>query len=281
MDNCSPHGSQGYQGVLLQLFGYTGHGKSCYINSCKFVVDDGSYHVYAKSSEGAPETMERHAFPLTETIKLVDNRGCVKLDKRETGEIYAQLGNFLPLDKPVEWRDTFEAMMENILQSEMEGESAFFIVPVFVYSVRQAIADQNFQDLKELLDKAKNITGIFPTIILTHGTHQNMANVKEKFRMMGGQNMFDLENYTKDDHLKVRGRHETNLRLLYEILQDVEFRMKAERDPVKDRINRKRFLYKFANERELEKQKEALENQIEYYRRELEVEKKKPWFKFW
>ncbi|CAI9541107.1 unnamed protein product [Staurois parvus] len=34
-------GSQGYTRVLLQLFGYTGHGKSSFINSCKYVLENG------------------------------------------------------------------------------------------------------------------------------------------------------------------------------------------------------------------------------------------------
>ncbi|KAG9465009.1 hypothetical protein GDO78_019086 [Eleutherodactylus coqui] len=134
LDNC-PHGNQGYNRVLLQLFGYAGHGKSCFINSCKYVVDDGPYKVYAKvaKTENAPETMIRKAYKLTDTITLVDNRGCVIIDKYETGEIYAQLGNFLPLDTEVKWHSKFNDMLNIVLNAETQDQSMDLIVPVFVY----------------------------------------------------------------------------------------------------------------------------------------------------
>ncbi|CAI9545467.1 unnamed protein product [Staurois parvus] len=43
-------GSQGYTRVLLQLFGYTGHGKSAFINSCKYVLEKGEiFKEYAEA----------------------------------------------------------------------------------------------------------------------------------------------------------------------------------------------------------------------------------------
>ncbi|XP_053550090.1 uncharacterized protein LOC128641576 [Bombina bombina] len=257
LDSCTPHGNQGYNRVLLQLFGFAGHGKSSYINSCKYVVDGGDYKVYASVAEHkeAPCTMTRNAYELTGTITLVDNRGCVTMNKDETAEIYLQLGNFLPVDCKVSWERGFSGVMKTILASERDGQFTDFIVPIFVYSVEKSIADQEVEELKQLLRHAQEITGVLPTVVLTHETNENLAHVKEKFRQMGVRNIFPVENYTKEDHLKTRGKHETILWCLSEICKDVQFRMEERRDPTEEKIQRKEFLFTFAHERELEKQR--------------------------
>ncbi|XP_066433134.1 uncharacterized protein [Eleutherodactylus coqui] len=255
LDNCL-YGNRGYNRVLLQLFGYAGHGKSCFINSCKYVVDDGPYKVYAKvaEAENAPKTMIRNAYKLTDTITLVDNRGCVIMDKKETGEIYAQLGNFLPLNCKVNWQTGFKDMMETLLNSERQDQLSDLIVPVLIYSAKCLL--ENEIQMKEILTEAKKITGLFPTVVLTHELSAHLSSIKEKFRQMGVKNMFSLENYTEEDHMKTRGKHETLLRCLQDIIKDVEFRMLEERDAIGERIDRKRILLEFAHKRELEKQQE-------------------------
>ncbi|KAM4698768.1 uncharacterized protein WCC33_014313 [Rhinophrynus dorsalis] len=276
-----PHGNQGYNRVLLQLFGYTGHGKSSLINSFKYVVDNGQYKTYASvasASEG-PHTMKRNSYKLTEVVTLVDNRGCVKMNKDETGEIYVQLGNFIPLDTEVNWQTGYEDMMNKILESEKEEHYTDFIVPILVYSVEKGVAEDEVRELKEILMKARNITGIFPTVVLTHELSTNLPDVKEKFRRTGARNIFPLENYTASDHLKTRGKHNQILQCLYEALKDVEFRMGEKRDPVNEKIERKRILFSFAHERQMEKEKEAQERlrkqleEEERRRRELEQNK--------
>ncbi|KAM4025998.1 uncharacterized protein ACNLHF_026399 [Anomaloglossus baeobatrachus] len=256
MDN-GPRGNQGYSQVLLQLFGYTGHGKSSFINTCKYVVDDGPYVAHAKVAGSAekPETMVRNAYDLTENITLVDNRGCVKMNKNEIGEIYAQLGNFLPLGKEVNWQTAFRDMMELLLQSERLDLSSDFVVPVLIYSADCLIVDVN--EMKEILLAARNITGIFPTVVLTHELSSHLSEVQESFRRMGVKNMFALENYTAKDNIKTRGKHETILNCLQGILKDVEFRMLEERDAIGERINRKRFLLEFAHRRDMERRQET------------------------
>lgn len=97
LDNCKL-GNQGYNRVLLQLIGFGGHGKSSFINSCKYVIDDGPFKIYAETASAVScagaKTMKRSSYKLTKTITLVDNRGCAKMNKEETGEIYAQLGKY-------------------------------------------------------------------------------------------------------------------------------------------------------------------------------------------
>ncbi|OCT55382.1 hypothetical protein XELAEV_18002641mg [Xenopus laevis] len=89
--------NQGYDRVLLQLFGYLGHGKSSFINTCKYVLEDGEYQNYTnakKPQKGGDQgdTTERVTYPLTDIMTLVDNRGCSKMDNYETAEFLAQLG---------------------------------------------------------------------------------------------------------------------------------------------------------------------------------------------
>ncbi|CAJ0936491.1 unnamed protein product [Ranitomeya imitator] len=205
--NNGPHGNQGYSRVLLQLFGYTGHGKSSFINSCKYVVDDGPYKAHAKVAGSAekPETMIRNAYELTETIALVDNRGCAKMNKDETGEIYAQLGNFLPLGSEVRWRPDYKDMVNIVLTADLVDRSADFIVPVFVYSANTQIASAEESELKEILTKAKKITGLFPTVVITRKLSEHLPDIQETFRRMGVDNIFPVENYTVEDHGKNSG----------------------------------------------------------------------------
>ncbi|XP_073416710.1 uncharacterized protein [Dendrobates tinctorius] len=274
LENCL-HGNQGYSRVFLQLFGYTGHGKSSFINSCKYVVDDGPYTAYAKvaESEEKPETMIRYAYMLTETITLVDNRGCAKMNKDETGEIYAQLGNFLPLNTEVEWQKEFKDMMEILLTSETQEQNMALIVPVLIYSAKKSIAPEEAAELQDIILKARNITGLFPTVVITHKLSGHLPDIQEKFRMMGVENIFPVENYTVEDHLKTRGKHEGILKCMYEIVRDVEFRMEEMRNPINEKIERKRILLDFAHKRDMEKAQER-EARERARREELETQVK-------
>lgn len=83
----------GYKRVLLQLFGYAGHGKSSFINSIIYTLGDEQYQMkaIAGDSDGGLTT-ERLAYQLNECITIVDNRGYDPTMDNQTGEIYAQLG---------------------------------------------------------------------------------------------------------------------------------------------------------------------------------------------
>ncbi|KAM4632201.1 uncharacterized protein O3C94_018730 [Discoglossus pictus] len=248
LDKCT-HGSQGYNRVLLQLFGYMGHGKSSLINSCKYVIEDGEYIVYAKTADaGSSATLSRTSYNLTETITLVDNRGCATMNSFETGEVYAQLGNFLPLDQPVVWTKGFVDMMTRLENSEMDPNFTDFIVPIFVYSCKKAMADEEKKELKGFLWNCRKMAGVFPIIVLTHKTSGDFYEMEKTFRRMGAEQVMKIDNYTAEDHLKSRGKHTEILKLLYNVLEDVNFRMRAIRNPRMERIERKMFLLKFAHD---------------------------------
>lgn len=94
--NECPLGNQGYNRILLQLFGFLGHGKSSLINSCKFALHDTGYKKYSEAAANdGGLTMRRKSYPLTKTITIVDNRGCAIINPYEMAEIYAQLCKLL------------------------------------------------------------------------------------------------------------------------------------------------------------------------------------------
>ncbi|XP_040211829.1 uncharacterized protein LOC120942931 [Rana temporaria] len=251
LSNC-PLGNQGFNRVLLQLFGYLGHGKSSLINSCKHVLQDRERPFTEFAVSGAEQgglTMERKSYPLTPTITMVDNRGCSTLNGFETGEIYAQLGNFIPLDMNVEWTQGFEEMLTRLEDSEVEPNFKDIIVPIFVYSVRRDVAPAEAQEINTFLTNCRNLTGIFPIIVLTHKTSGNFSKFRDLFEGMGAEEIVAVENYTAEDHTETRGRHLQFLNLMHKVLEDVDFKMQKSINPKKERAKHKTFLFSFLHSR--------------------------------
>ncbi|XP_077350317.1 uncharacterized protein LOC144000384 isoform X2 [Lithobates pipiens] len=86
-------GNQGFNRILIQLFGLLGHGKSSFINTCIYVWQDGEYKNWAKANEGdGGHTIHRIPHKITSNIMVVDNRGLPTLNAYGGGEIFAQLG---------------------------------------------------------------------------------------------------------------------------------------------------------------------------------------------
>ncbi|XP_063285174.1 uncharacterized protein LOC134571059 [Pelobates fuscus] len=248
LNNCA-HGNQGYNRVLLQLFGYMGHGKSSLINSCKYVLGDGPYQIYAKAEESyGGVTTSRTAYHLTPTITIVDNRGCSTMNSFQTGEIYAQLGNFIPLNMKVIWPQSYQEMINRVEESEMDPNFTDYLVPVFVYSVTKDLAEQERQEIKTFLKNCRTMTGIYPLIILTNKTSGDFYQFEKAFKLLGAEQVMALENYTAEDHIRSRGRHTEVLKFLYNALEDVSFQMRERRNPKRERVDRKKFLLNYLHE---------------------------------
>ncbi|XP_018428796.1 PREDICTED: uncharacterized protein LOC108801366 [Nanorana parkeri] len=243
-------GNQGYEKVLLQLFGYTGHGKSSFINSCKYVLEEGER--FAEPAEAREThhglTMSRNAYPLTETITMVDNRGCSKMDDFERSEVYAQLGNFIPIGQKVNWKDNFSAMMEDLENSELEPNYTDFIVPIFVYSVRQQIPDAEMQEVKKFMENCVRMTGIVPIIVLTFKTRGDYLDIEKRFRLMGAEVVIAIENYTTTSNIKTLGRTTDILMVIDSALRNVKFRLEQPRNPRRERVERKKFLLNYIHQ---------------------------------
>ncbi|XP_069591221.1 uncharacterized protein [Ranitomeya imitator] len=250
---------KGFSRVLLQLFGYLGHGKSSFINTCKYVLDDTEFEPYAdvKNNDGG-NTTERITYELTDTLTLVDNRGCSIMNEYETGEIFAQLGNLLPLNKQVAWSKGI-GLVDRIVQAERSVQTSDFIYPIFVYSVKKGLSSDEALEIKALLTTARNLTGIFPLVVLTHKTNPNLRDVRAKFEDMDVERIFPLENFTPEDHIKTRGKHEDVLKLYIEVIKDIEFRLERFSSPEDEREKRKQFVLQFVYERELRKKEEEMQ----------------------
>ncbi|CAH2308188.1 Hypothetical predicted protein [Pelobates cultripes] len=243
-------GHQGYNRVLLQLFGYLGHGKSSFVNSCLFALKDGPYKaVTGNEASYGGFTLTRTAYQLTNAITIVDNRGCCTMSGFEMSEVYAQLVISLCM-KPrimtnrsdrltrVDWPKNYGEMMERLEDADMDPNFTDFIVPVFVYSsLKRVLAYEKKRDVKDFLINCRNMTGVYPIIVLTHKTSGDSSKVKKEFKNMGAEDVFSLENYTTEDHVKTLGRHDAILKFLCRAIEDINFRIKEERrDPRKERI---------------------------------------------
>ncbi|XP_063791198.1 uncharacterized protein LOC134945687 isoform X1 [Pseudophryne corroboree] len=262
LDDCQT-GNKGFTRVLLQLFGFLGHGKSLFINSCKYVLEDKEFQTYANVARtDRGNTTERITYPLSETLTLVDNRGFSVMNNYELGEVYAQLGNLLPLDGQVQWSKDF-GLVKRIIEAESTVRSSDFIYPIFVYSVKKELSAPEAEEIKELLMNVRNLTGIFPMVVLTHKTHENYRNVKDRFENMDVEQIFPVENFTPEDHLKTSGKQGNILKFFIEVIKDVTFRVERIDNPESERQKRKEFVLKYVYDRELQKQREEPDRQRE------------------
>ncbi|XP_073491483.1 uncharacterized protein [Aquarana catesbeiana] len=256
-------GSQGYTRVLLQLFGYTGHGKSSFINSCKYVLEEDENlkeHAEARGSDYVL-TMVRNAYPLTKVITMVDNRGCSKMNDFERAEVYAQLGNFIPIGQRVEWRDNYKAMMEAIEDSELEQNFSDFIVPIFVYSVRKQKSAEEKQNMKIFMENCRKMTGIVPIIVLTFKSKGDYLEVEKRFRLMGAETVIAIENYTPESHIKTLGRTTDILMVIDSALRNVRFHLEQPRNSKRERIERKKFMFNYIHQIQFQHESEKPESE--------------------
>ncbi|XP_063285186.1 uncharacterized protein LOC134571067 [Pelobates fuscus] len=254
----SAQGGRGYNRVLLQLFGYTGHGKSSFINSCKFVLD-GEYRTIAESGQresGGAMTMVRNAYKLTDTITIVDNRGFKNMDNIEKIQINSQLANLLPLNQEVKWAEEYDDIL-CIINKKSDSDYTDIIVPIFVYSVKTNLTKDEDNEVREFLETCQEMTRINPTIVLTNKTSGNYSNVEER---LGTKRVFPVENYTEDRQLATREKHIDILNIIKSVLDDVKFSLEHGSDPEEERTEHIKFLMGMAHRifsaKELEKKEE-------------------------
>ncbi|XP_066433721.1 uncharacterized protein [Eleutherodactylus coqui] len=254
-----PYCNQGYNRVLLQLFGLTGHGKSSFINSCKYIIDDGEEFIeHAEpghiQDDGA-KTRIRKAYKLTENITIVDNRGFSAMESFERAEIYAQLGNFIPIGERVTWMDNFTTMMKRVVHADLNPNYSDFIVPILICSAEHIPSDPEREKLKSFLKNCVIMTGIFPIVVISKKESGVVKNIKEMFNLMGSKVMIPIENYTKEDHAKTQGKTEGILTIIHRALEEVTTRLGERRNSAEDRVQRKEFLLEYIHKAELELQR--------------------------
>ncbi|XP_066433719.1 uncharacterized protein [Eleutherodactylus coqui] len=270
-----PRGNQGYSRVLLQLFGYMGHGKSSFINSCKYVLEDSeTLTPYAEAGEteddGAMTTI-RAAYDLTENITMVDNRGYKFMDSFERAEIYAQLGNFIPIGEKVEWTGNYTAMMHRLEDAELNPNYSDFIVPILIYSATCCLS--NRKEVQTFMDNCVKMTGVVPIIIITKKKSGDFIKIEKQFKLMGAEVITAIENYTNEDQNKTLGRTKDILMVIHRALADVTFHLGQKRNSQRDWRERKKFLLEYIHKSDLEKKEE--ERKKEDIKRGKDREKQK------
>ncbi|KAG8433505.1 hypothetical protein GDO86_017697 [Hymenochirus boettgeri] len=224
--------------ILIQLFGFAGHGKSSFVNSCLFVMGGGEFQDAAGegSSQGA-KTIDRRGHQLTESITIVDNRGFGKMDTSEAWQVYAQLCNLVPLNMYVNWENSSKEMMKLLNNKESDPD---LMVPVFIYSSSSTFSQNEIAPTQEFLKNAQKLTGILPFIILTK--KNSGKNTTKTFEQMGMEKIYLLENYTLSNHIATRGNHMPFLHFLKDVLDWVDFLFKDQVDFDSQQSKRKNFL---------------------------------------
>ncbi|CAJ0949423.1 unnamed protein product [Ranitomeya imitator] len=130
----------------------------------------------------------------------------------ETGEIFAQLANLLPLDKSVDWSHGF-GLVDRIVEAERHVKASDFTIPIFVYSVANSPTPGLKEELADIFHTAKKLT-----------------NKTQK---------------------RKRETHEAVIQFLYEVIRDGKFRADYPRDADQEMIDRKLFVLNYIHQREM------------------------------
>ncbi|KAM3916906.1 guanylate-binding protein 3-like [Leptodactylus fuscus] len=211
--------------ILIQLFGFAGHGKSSFVNSCLYASGSGRFHDYAGEAAClGGKTIDRRGYKLTENITIVDNRGFSTMDSAQEWEIYAQLSNCVPLNEFVTWGKSQDERVNLVIKRANE-DTTDVIVPVLIYSSQQSLNGEEHENIKKFLKQAHSITRILPFVVLTKSKMGNGASLKDKFLKMGMEKVYCIENYTMSDQLAIRSKHLNILTILYDILDYANYHL--------------------------------------------------------
>ncbi|KAM5152273.1 uncharacterized protein ACMZJ9_010475 [Mantella aurantiaca] len=166
--------------------------------------------------------------------------------------MYAQLGNFRPLNEPVNKRWTYSEFMSILEDTEWDPNYTDLVVPVFVYHAgHMLIFERDY--IHNFLKHCKLMTGIIPTVVITNKAKQTSSELESNFKAMGVEQVIWVENYTTANRERSRGKDTDILTFLYNALQDVTFHLSHQRDLRRERVERKKFLLNYMHNVEVEK----------------------------
>ncbi|CAH2307855.1 Hypothetical predicted protein [Pelobates cultripes] len=253
----------GYRRVCVQLFGMAGHGKSSLINSCVCVMYDKEFENVANAGKSSnPITMERREFKLQRDVCISDNRGVNKLTKDEYHEVTAQLCK-LRSAREVNWDNDLEHAINNFLE-RLNNPPTEIIVPVLVCSAAWFLNDETVEQILPFLTETKEITGIFPIIVLTK--YKNMEIQAQEtlriFKNRGANHVIHIENYTTTDSRRNLEK-DTNILKFVEICLEEADRiifLKLGKSPLEDFLMHAVKHIRAISKREIEKKDEEIED---------------------
>ncbi|XP_073505032.1 uncharacterized protein [Phyllobates terribilis] len=254
-------GDLGYTRILLQFCGLAGHGKSSLINSFIYTLNGGKFSASApvapaeQSSGGF--TTKRLPYELTGIITLVDNRGFGKTDSFEREEVYSQMANLQFLNEDVKWEWSYEKRMKFVTSAKQNFND--LLVPIYVRSAWEQIQAAEKDEILEFLQKVKEITDFLPFIVITNKLCGDVKTLRSQFQQMGMEKIFEVENYTAENHVKSPEKEKTFLTILKEILDYVDFVAQkvvpTMEEPEKEHKKRVDMLLMVAHENDLQRQK--------------------------
>ncbi|XP_072405743.1 uncharacterized protein [Chiloscyllium punctatum] len=207
--------------LSIRLFGRMGHGKSTFINNCLCVVKDTEYRTEA--GEGDPQgsfTVELKRYRLSDYVEIVDNIGAKSYSSNECYEFRAQLGGYRKVGEQVGSGGWGSYFWDYVTSRNADWQNTIYI-PVIVYRGDFPSFEKEKPMIKPLIDNARNITGMWPIIVVTHATEIGNFNVKAIFQSLHCPDVFLLNNYfCKDDQkVPVERNEETDEMILKVLLQ--------------------------------------------------------------
>ncbi|XP_077128316.1 uncharacterized protein LOC143784222 [Ranitomeya variabilis] len=271
-------GGLGYTRILLQFCGLAGHGKSSLINSFIYTLNGGKFSVSAPVAKGEENkgggcTVERLPYGLTDIITMVDNRGFGKADSFEREEVYSQMANIQPLNEHVKWNWTYEERMK--LVTTAKRNITDLLVPIYVHSALRQIQMEEKAEILEFLQNVQKITGFLPFIVLTNKIRGDADKLRSQFVQLGMENIFEVENYTADNHVKSPEKEKTFLTILTQILDYVDFvaseGVPTMDSPEEEHAKRVQMILKVAHDNDIERKKK------QWLAENVQPEKKARW----
>ncbi|KAM5151732.1 uncharacterized protein ACMZJ9_009979 [Mantella aurantiaca] len=209
-----------------------GHGKSSLINTCVCIVQNEENselkNVAGAGTSSDPITTERKDFHLSEKIVITDNRGVSKMSKEELMEMKAQFCHLRGRDK-VEWNRSLRQYLDCVLEFLHQNKEA--IIPICVYSAKSLITKERYAELEPFIREVHRITGIYPIIVLTHFQDDitKSASHFNKFKEIGAEHIFQIENYTMERNDPNPETKSTVLALLDTCLQEADRKISGNR----------------------------------------------------
>ncbi|XP_031749259.1 vicilin-like seed storage protein At2g18540 [Xenopus tropicalis] len=119
------------------------------------------------------------------------------------------------------------------------------------------------QQITTFFKNCRDLTGVFPIVVLTFKTSGNYSEAEKMFKCLGAEVVVAVENYSEEDQIQTLERSRDFLNLIKSALDNVTFRMGNPRNPREERIKRKKFLLRYVHDIDMEEKRK----QEEYRRR--------------
>ncbi|CAJ0956557.1 unnamed protein product, partial [Ranitomeya imitator] len=126
-------------------------------------------------------------------------------------------------------------------------------------ALRQIPKKDEEEEILEFLENVKKITGFLPFIVLTNKIRGDADKLRSQFEQFGMEKIFEVENYTAENHVKSPEKEKTFLTILKEILDYVDFvanvAVPTMDSPEVEHEKRQQMILKVAHDNDVERKK--------------------------